>query len=114
MKAIIYLSIVLLCIFASCEQPHGKPHSLESKESKPETKEIRPDKKLETIKTISVDSTRNNLNKTLSKADETTELVGFWITPHAATVNIKFLADKTFVFNDYNSALEKEEKLTGK
>jgi len=90
MKATIYLSIALLSPLASCEQSRGKKDSLE------------------------VESTHHTFSKTISKANNIKELTGFWFTPHAATINIKLLADKSFIFNDYNQALEREEQLTGK
>ena len=40
-------------------------------------------------------------------------IIGFWFVPHAATVNIRFDRKGTFIFNDYNTNLEKMEKLTG-
>ncbi|MFN0199913.1 MAG: hypothetical protein ACKVTZ_00245 [Bacteroidia bacterium] len=40
-------------------------------------------------------------------------LIGYWFTPHAATVNIQFNRNGRFEFNDYNARLEKEELLTG-
>lgn len=40
-------------------------------------------------------------------------LIGYWFTPHGATVNIRFNRNGRFEFNDYNSSLEKEELLTG-
>lgn len=40
-------------------------------------------------------------------------LVGHWFIPHNATVSITFTADGKFVFNDFNSKLDKEELLQG-
>ena len=40
-------------------------------------------------------------------------LLGYWFIPHNATINIQFYRNKKFVFNDYNSVQEKDEKLTG-
>jgi hypothetical protein len=40
-------------------------------------------------------------------------LIGYWFTPHGATVNIRFNRNGRFEFNDYNSSSEKEELLTG-
>ncbi len=41
------------------------------------------------------------------------KLLGFWYTPHGASINITFFKNKKFVFNDYNTTLNKMEKLTG-
>lgn len=40
-------------------------------------------------------------------------LIGYWFTPHAATVDISFYRNGRFEFNDYNASLEQEELLTG-
>jgi hypothetical protein len=40
-------------------------------------------------------------------------LIGYWLVPHSATVNIRFNRDKKFVFHDYNLTLDKNETLTG-
>lgn len=41
-------------------------------------------------------------------------IIGKWITPHNADLNITFYKDGTFVFNDYNTIKDKEEILKGK
>lgn len=41
------------------------------------------------------------------------ELIGYWFTPHAATINIQFFEDGHFILNDYNVKTEQEEQLTG-
>ncbi|HEV8079947.1 MAG TPA: hypothetical protein VGP43_04490 [Chitinophagaceae bacterium] len=41
------------------------------------------------------------------------KLLGNWFVPHYAITNIKFYRNKKFVFNDHNSTLDKDEKLTG-
>ncbi|MCS3870876.1 hypothetical protein J3D55_003792 [Chryseobacterium ginsenosidimutans] len=41
-------------------------------------------------------------------------IIGKWITPHNASLNITFYNDNTFVFNDYNTKKDKEEVLKGK
>lgn len=40
-------------------------------------------------------------------------LLGYWYKPKT-TVNVRFHADKTFEYNDYDSASNKSQKLTGK
>ena len=48
-----------------------------------------------------------------AKQDHYENLIGNWFTPHAAMVNMKFMRDKTFIFNDYNSTMEDLEELSG-
>jgi hypothetical protein len=45
--------------------------------------------------------------------DLSKELVGYWFIPHSAGINIKFNPDKSFLFNDCNLKLDKEEQLRG-
>ena len=40
-------------------------------------------------------------------------LLGYWYKPKT-TINVRFHADKTFEYNDYDSASNKSQKLTGK
>ena len=47
------------------------------------------------------------------KAISEEDLIGFCFQPHFAEDNIKFLRDKTFIFNRYNETLNKTERLTG-
>jgi hypothetical protein len=43
------------------------------------------------------------------------DLIGCcWFIPHSATINIHFYSNHTFVFNDYNSKKNIDEKLIGK
>lgn len=42
------------------------------------------------------------------------DIVGKWFIPHVADINIIFYKDTTFLFNDYNEKLNKEEQLQGK
>ncbi len=41
-------------------------------------------------------------------------ILGKWITPHNADLNITFYNDSTFIFNDYNVKRNREEVLKGK
>jgi hypothetical protein len=56
----------------------------------------------------------SRIKDSLRAAENTEKLLGYWFMPHAATINIQFYRDQRFVFNDYNKAIGKEEKLTGK
>jgi hypothetical protein len=48
-----------------------------------------------------------------ARQDHYENLIGNWFTPHAAMVNMKFMRDKTFTFNDYNADIEDLEELSG-
>jgi hypothetical protein len=51
----------------------------------------------------------------IQDTDSTLDLLtGKWFMPHNAGINITFTNDSTFVFNDFNTKLLKEEVLTGK
>ena len=41
-------------------------------------------------------------------------LIGNWFMPHNADINITFSRDSTFIFNDFNTKLLKDEVLRGK
>jgi hypothetical protein len=47
-------------------------------------------------------------------SERNTYIVGYWIQPHIADINIKFYTDGRFEFNDFNTKLNKEELLRGK
>lgn len=59
---------------------------------------------------------KNQESQMINKITDDTlreNLIGFWFTPHAAMVNMKFDRKGNFIFNDYNTNLEKMEELTG-
>ena len=41
-------------------------------------------------------------------------LVGYWLMPHNAGINLTFDKNGTFVFNDYNTKLNRAEELHGR
>jgi hypothetical protein len=47
-------------------------------------------------------------------SDNYERILGFWFTPHAAMLNMKFTRDSRFVFNDFNTDLNINEELTGR
>lgn len=102
-----FMSLVIIC---SCND-NSKQKELELKQKELDLK----DRELK----LKEDSTNNILRVdsaiSAEKADASNieNLVGFFFTPHAATINIRFYRNKTFVLNDYNSTLEKEEQLKG-
>jgi len=51
--------------------------------------------------------------KAQTKTNPIESLVGYWFIPHNAGINISFFSDSTFVFNDYNTKLQKDEILEG-
>jgi curved DNA-binding protein CbpA len=82
--------ILNLCLIIYIVTPHKKVLSFFSKKS--EIKEISNSKE---------------------NGDTIDKLIGCWFYPHSASINIKFEKNKTFIFNDYNSKLGKEEVLLG-
>lgn len=64
------------------------------------------------------DSLITSTNSTIPLEEKTEndtydELIGYWFTPHAATINIQFFEDSHFILNDYNTQIEQEEQLSG-
>jgi hypothetical protein len=55
-----------------------------------------------------------SLSAKCQKLTEKDLIGGCWFIPHNATINIHFFSNNTFVFNDYNSKKDIEEKLLGK
>lgn len=51
--------------------------------------------------------------KQKEKVNEVNLLIGKWFFPHVADINITFYKNGTFVFNDYNVKMNKEEVLKG-
>jgi len=55
-----------------------------------------------------------NISKTQDIDPKFELLIGTWFIPHIADINITFNRDTSFVFNDFNTKLLKEEVLRGK
>ena len=59
-------------------------------------------------------SSTENVSKTQNIDPKFELLIGTWFVPHDAGINITFDRDTTFVFNDFNTKLLKDEVLRGK
>ncbi len=59
------------------------------------------------------DTTKKTAQTPTDELSNPANLLGTWFVPHGATINIKFTSDGRFVFNDYNSKLQKDEVLKG-
>ena len=110
------LSLILISLTSCNSSDNNKQKELELrekelslKEKEIGLKEAEQNKKTETTQTANISQKANNTNQ-LSNIEN---LIGYWFTPHGATVNIRFNRNGRFEFNDYNSSLEKEELLTG-
>jgi hypothetical protein len=106
------LPLICLLLLASCNNNTAteKEVTLKQQETGSKNKEL-------TKKEIT-DSIKNDPGKPLAQggaleSTNTEKLLGYWFTPHAATINIRFFRNNTFVLNDYNTTLDKEERLTG-
>lgn len=111
------LLVTFIILLFSCNGNTTKELELKQKELELKEKELAQKdsaqenlKKLDSIKKI---GEKINTKSEITEADKFEELIGYWFTPHMATINILFKRDKTFLLNDYNSILEKEEQLTG-
>lgn len=71
-----------------------------------------PDKKKES-KNSEVDIKTETKKLQTNSLVENNKIIGYWFIPHSARVNILFLPNKHFKFNDYNSVEDKYEQLTG-
>jgi len=116
MKPGIYITLILLVTTAACNnrgavEKAGKPAT--SQES-PSPKTVAPRNQTGSIAKSETHNKEYQTKGGSAAIDKNGILTGIWFTPHGAEVNIQFLADSTFVFNDYNSKLQKEEKLTGR
>ncbi len=102
------LLVLALFILTSCGSSTAKKQEeldLKEKEISLREKELQLKEKEEALV-----ASLNAKNKELSNVDN---LIGYWVFPHNATINIEFTPNGRFVFNDYNSTSEKEEILTG-
>jgi hypothetical protein len=103
------VTLICLILLVGCNTNSTKEKELALKEKELELKEKELNQKKITD-SIAAKSTQSTVSIESSNIEK---LIGYWFTPHAATVNIRFYRNKTFVLNDYNSTLDKEEKLTG-
>lgn len=104
-KLIIFLVVSMVLI--SC----GNGQSEKQKELELKEKELLlKEKELKLQEESLQQKAAQTKNNELSNVEN---LIGYWFVPHGATVNIRFSRNGRFEFNDYNSALEKEELLTG-
>lgn len=108
---------LLLIAISSCKNSNNeKQIELELKERELILKEKELSIK-EAQKKEKITTSQNSIFKENSKIDgnlsNIENLIGYWFTPHAAIVNIRFNRSGRFEFNDYNTSLEKDELLIG-
>ena len=107
MKFVTYISL-LFCSFllSRC----GETDSTKSVDrdsaakSKPQQVQLTPDS-----------SGQHSLTDTSNHDDSSNikNLVGYWLMPHNAGINLTFDKNGTFIFNDYNTKLKRAEELHG-
>jgi hypothetical protein len=103
--------------FTSCnnsDSQRQKELELKEKELLLKEKELRL-KEVEQTKQNEIPKSESTSQKAIgtNELSNIENLIGYWFTPHGATVNIRFNRNGRFEFNDYNSSLEEEELLTG-
>lgn len=114
-----FISLAFFILFCGCSNNSNKEKELELKERelKLKEKELAKRDSLQAITkrlySIKINSDKTSSIAVTSELNELEKLIGYWFTPHAATTNIRFNRNKTFLLNDYNSVLEKDEQLTG-
>jgi hypothetical protein len=60
------------------------------------------------------DSSSQKASKDTEELSNTKNLIGYWLMPHNAGINMQFHENGTFIFNDYNTKLNRPEALQGK
>ncbi|GAA4042573.1 hypothetical protein GCM10022409_30630 [Hymenobacter glaciei] len=116
MKERYLLFAIVLTASVSCNNPSAdQQRKLELKEKEVTLKEqkLKVKEKANASQNyttqVAVDKSNEIKNDELSNTEN---LVGYWFTPHSATINILFRNGR-FIFNDYNVTLDKEEILQG-
>jgi hypothetical protein len=108
MKFITRISLLLFSFtLTSCVETDSTKKVNDDSTANPKTQQIQsqPDS-----------SSQHSLTDTL-KPDElsnTKNLIGYWLIPHNAGINLQFNENGTFIFNDYNIKLDRSEELKGK
>lgn len=129
MKTNIVLLSILLLLSNSCKeatQSNEKELELKEKELALKEKELelkaKESEKTATVSTTTSQTTTQSPQPTTiqtpppkidAQLSNVEKLIGNWFVPHNAMTNMKFLRNKRFEFNDYNSKLQKEELLKG-
>ena len=117
MTSFVQISVLgSLALLSACSAPSEKQRELDLKERELKLRE----KELELQANLGTGGSgkekdskvavENALDAELSNVEN---VIGYWFIPHNATVNIKFLRNGSFKFNDYNTLLGKEEVLRG-
>jgi len=117
MKKIISLILIFITlVFTQCKNKDTSEKELELKKKEIELHEKELKLREDSIASIkSIDSATRTKSETPASIEtdgNIENLLGYWFTPHAAMLNVRFFRDRSFVLNDFNSE-GKEEKLTG-
>lgn len=119
-----FILMLSLVLFISCNNSnHQKEKELELEQMELELKKKELELKEEEISRNEVkqseplDIPKNDKNtqelESKNELSNIANVIGYWFTPHGATINIRFFENGNFEFNDYNSYLDKEVLLRG-
>ena len=117
MKFKSFALLALIALIFGCNNPNlDKQRELDLKEKELDLKEKELLLKQEDNNVLKDNSLVDSPEPELIEANQLSNIeniLGNWFIPHAGMINIKFIRDGSFEFNDYNSNLGKEELLTG-
>lgn len=118
MTKALHLFAVAAISFLSCSNPSAdKQKETELKEKELSLKEqalnLREKEAASKDSPVTHASGETAAKATTDELSNVENLIGYWFVPHGASINIRFARDGSFLFNDYNTTLAKDETLHG-